>query len=161
RTRHVPGHTAGDHGNSHPGGPRMSIASPHDLQGLRRAGRTVGMVLQALRSQVRAGVTTAELDRRCARLLAELGGRSAPAQFYGLPGAICISVNDEAVHGVPRARTLLPGDLVKLDLVVEQDGYVADAAVSVAVAPVSPTVHALMRCARRALARALAVIRAG
>lgn len=139
----------------------MSIESARDLEGLRRAGRTVGVVLQQLRQQVRAGITTAELDRQCAALLTRAGARSAPQLFYRFPGTICISVNDEAVHGVPGGRTLGAGDLVKLDLVVEQDGYIADAAVSVGVPPVSPTVRGLMRCARRAFERALAVIQAG
>jgi methionyl aminopeptidase len=139
----------------------MSIESTHDLVALRRVGRTVAIVLQQLKAQVRPGVTTAELDRRCATLLAQRGARSAPAQEYGFPGSICISVNDEAVHGVPRDRIIRAGDLVKLDLVAEQDGYTADAALTVTVPPTTPTQRALAKCARRAFARACDVIRAG
>src|SRR3989442_6781649 len=113
----------------------MSIESPQDLAALQRVGRVVGTVLAQLRGQVRPGVTTAELDRTCAELLARYRARSAPSVFYGFPGAICISVNDEAVHGVPGSRVIAAGDVVKLDLVVQQDGYVADAAGIAAGAP--------------------------
>lgn len=129
--------------------------------GLRRAGRTVALVLAALREAVRPGVTTGELDALCSELLAKYGARSAPQLFYNFPGAMCISVNDEAVHGVPGPRVVQAGDLVKLDLVIEQDGYVADAAISVPVPPVAPETTRLARCARRALRRAMNHIRAG
>ncbi|MBI3782592.1 MAG: type I methionyl aminopeptidase [Deltaproteobacteria bacterium] len=139
----------------------MSVGGERDVIGLRRAGRTVAEVLAALRREVRPGVTTAELDRRCSELLAQRGARSAPQLFYGFPGAMCISVNDEAVHGVPGPRVVQPGDLVKLDLVIEQNGYVADAAVTVPVPPVSFEAQRLARCARRALRSAVNQIRAG
>jgi methionyl aminopeptidase len=139
----------------------MSIEHDDDLAGLRAAGRTVSAVLRALRDEVRPGVTTAALDEQCAALLARHGARSAPQLFYGFPGAMCISVNDEAVHGVPGSRVVEPGDLVKLDLVAEQNGYVADAAITVTVPPVSSQGHRLARCARRALHQALRTIRAG
>jgi len=139
----------------------MSIESSRDLIGLRRAGRTVAMVLRRLQAEVRPGVTTRAIDALCDRLLAERGARHAPRDHYGFPGAICVSVNDEAVHGVPGERVIRAGDLVKLDLVVEQDGYVADAAVTVVVSPASPQAERLAKCARRAFERALPEIRAG
>jgi methionyl aminopeptidase len=84
--------------------------------------------LDALEESVRAGVSTAELDRVAAGVFAAHGARSAPALVYGFPGTVLISVNDEVVHGVPGARRLLAGDLVKLDVTVEKDGFMADAA---------------------------------
>jgi len=139
----------------------MSIESERDLSALKRIGRIVGLILNELRAHVRPGVTTAELDQRCAELLAHYAARSAPRVEYGFPGNICISVNDEAVHGVPGARTVRAGDLVKLDLVAEKGGYVADAAITVAVPPVSPVQRQLVKCARRAFQRAADVIQAG
>ena len=65
--------------------------------------------------------------QRVERLIDRNDARSAPRVFYGFPGAICISLNDEAVHGIPGSRRIEPGDLVKLDLTVEKDGYIADA----------------------------------
>jgi methionyl aminopeptidase len=101
------------------------------------------------------------LDEIGARVLAEHGAESAPPKVYGFPGSLCISVNDEAIHGIPGDRLLRTGDLVKLDLVAEKDGFFADAAVTVAVGEVSPTATALMRCAEGAFHQAAKVARAG
>jgi methionyl aminopeptidase len=139
----------------------MSVRSPQDLAALRRVGATVAAVLHGLKAHVRPGVTTAALDERCARLLKAHGARSGPQLVYGFPGSLCISVNDEAVHGVPGDRAIRTGDLVKLDLVAEQDGYFADAAITVAVPPVSALHRRLVTSARRAFHRALDVITAG
>ena len=86
-------------------------------------------------AHVRPGITTAELDAIGARMLADQGARSAPSMVYGFPGAVCISINDEALHGIPGERVVAAGDLVKLDLVAEKDGYMADAAITVPVPP--------------------------
>jgi methionyl aminopeptidase len=139
----------------------MSIESEHDLRALRRVGRVVGLTLRSLEAQVRPGVTTAELDALCAVELEAHGARSAPRDVYGFPGSICISVNDEAVHGVPGKRVIRAGDLVKLDLVAEMDGYFADAAITVPVPPTPPRNRSLVRCARRALGRALRLASSG
>src|SRR3954469_3700818 len=86
-----------------------------------------------MRAAVRPGVTTAELDAVAASVFAAAGARSGPQLDYDFPGVTCISVNDEAVHGIPGARALRPGDLVKLDVTAELDGYYADACRTVAV----------------------------
>jgi len=128
---------------------------------MEEAGRIVGRILEELRLLVRPGVSTAELDLECARRLERHGARSAPRLFYGFPGAVCISVNDEAVHGIPGARVIRAGDLVKLDLTIEKNGYVADAAITVPVAPVSDLDRRLADCAESAFHRALPLLRAG
>jgi methionyl aminopeptidase len=110
---------------------------------------------------VRAGVTTAELDEIGARLLAENGAESAPPKVYGFPAAICISVNDEAIHGIPGVRRLETGDPVKLELVAEKDGFFADAAVTVRVGEVSATADGLVRCAESAFHEGAKAARAG
>ena len=111
----------------------MSIETEDELEGLRRAGHVVAVVLRELRRRVQAGVSTAELDRVAGRVFARHGARSAPKLVYGAPCEVFISVNDEAVHGVPGPRRLRRGDLVKLDVTAELDGFYADACVSVAV----------------------------
>src|SRR5687768_12156068 len=103
----------------------MSIGSDADWQGLREAGRVVRLVLDALEQAARPGVTTGTLDRIAAALFTAHGARSAPALIYGFPGSVLISVNDEVVHGIPGARRLRSGDVVKLDVTVEKDGYMA------------------------------------
>jgi methionyl aminopeptidase len=106
----------------------MSIETPAELRALREAGRITRQTLDALAAAVRAGVTTGGLDAIAAGIFKREGARSAPAIVYGFPGHVLISVNDEIVHGIPGPRILKDGDLVKLDVTVEKDGYVADAA---------------------------------
>lgn len=139
----------------------MSIQSATDWKGLRRAGRVARLTLDLLERHVRAGISTGELDRLAADLFARHGARSAPALVYGFPGTTLISVNDEIVHGIPGARTLQRGDLVKLDVTVEKNGYIADAARSVIVESASEAVMKLAACASDAFEAALDVARAG
>ena len=119
------------------------------------------MALDRTAAAVRAGVTTRELDQVGARVLAENGAEAAPPKVYGFPGALCISVNDEAIHGIPGDRVIRAGDLVKLDLVAEKDGYFADAAVTVTAGEAGALQAALIRCAETAFALACKVARAG
>ncbi len=139
----------------------MSITGPEELEALRAAGAVVRRVLEAMKRQVRPGVTTAELDAIGAEVIAENGAHSAPATVYGFPGSNCISLNDEAVHGIPGSRSLQEGDLLKLDVTVEKDGFMADAAETIAVGVVTPEAQRLVACARRAFEKAMLVARAG
>jgi methionyl aminopeptidase len=139
----------------------VSITTPEELERLRAAGAVVQRVLQEMKQNVRPGVTTAELDALGDKVMRDGGARSAPALVYQFPGSSCISLNDEAVHGIPRDRALQEGDLVKLDVTVEKDGFMADAAVTVPVGAVSREKQRLMACAERAFAKAMLVARAG
>jgi methionyl aminopeptidase len=139
----------------------MSIESPADWRGLRAASDVARAALDALEHAVCPGVTTAELDAIASEVLAAEGARSAPALVYGFPGTVLISVNDEIVHGVPGERTIQRGDLVKLDVTVEKEDYVADAARTVVVEPASKTAHRLAACVEAAFHAALRVARAG
>lgn len=139
----------------------MSIRSHAELEKLRAIGRIVRLALDAAAAAVHPGVTTRELDEIGARVLAAHGAESAPPKVYGFPGALCISVNDEAIHGIPGDRVIGSGDLVKLDLVAEKDGYFADAAVTVSVGEPGATGAALVRCAESAFHQATRVARAG
>jgi methionyl aminopeptidase len=139
----------------------MCISSPEELEGLRAAGRVVQRMIEAMKRQVRPGVTTAELDEIGARVMRQHGARSAPLLVYGFPGTSCISVNEEAVHGVPSGRALREGDLVKLDVTVEKDGFMADAAETIAVGHAPQESLRLIACAERAFAKAVSIARAG
>lgn len=139
----------------------MSIESPSDLAALRHIGQIVGEILQLLRAAVRPGISTAKLDALAGEELDKRGAESSPKLVYEFPGEMCISVNDEVVHGVPGSRRLEDGDIVKLDLTAQKDGYVADACISVAVGEVSGRAQKLMACAERAFRQALTVARAG
>jgi methionyl aminopeptidase len=139
----------------------VSVGSRKDVQALLAAGRAVAEALARMRALVRPGATTAELDRAAAEVFARHGARSAPQLAYDFPGVTCISVNDEAVHGIPGSRRIAPGDLVKLDVTAELRGYMADAAVTVPVAPVAPEDAELCAAADAGLAAGIAAARAG
>jgi methionyl aminopeptidase len=139
----------------------MSIESDADWEGLRAAARIARDTLDLLERAVRPGVTTRQLDALAAERFAISGARSAPAMVYGFPGTVLLSVNEEIVHGVPGERILAGGDLVKLDVTVEKDGYVVDAARSVVIAPAGDTARRLVACAEAAFRAALEVARAG
>jgi methionyl aminopeptidase len=139
----------------------MSIESEQDLQALLRIGKIVGLTLQEMQNSVRPGMTTGELDQIGAAFLKSHGARSAPPMVYGFPGTACISLNDEAAHGIPGDRVIKEGDLVKIDVTAELDGYYADAAVTVAVPPVSPLKSRLVSCAKAALDKGILAAQAG
>jgi methionyl aminopeptidase len=139
----------------------MSIQSQADWTGLRGAARVARLTLEALQALVAPGVSTGELDRVAAGIFERHGARSAPADVYGFPGTVLISVNDEIVHGIPGTRRIAAGDLVKLDVTVAKDGYIADAARTVIAGTGSETARRLMRCAEASYASALTVARAG
>ncbi len=139
----------------------MSIETPEELAALRAAGRVVAEAIRAMRTRVRPGVTTRELDEIAAGVFAGAGARPGPQLDYGFPGTTCISVNDEAVHGIPGKRRLRDGDLVKLDVTAELRGYYADACVSVTVGNASDATRKLAAASREALNCALETARAG
>ena len=127
----------------------MSIETPEELQGLRAAGKVVSLMLDSMNRAVEVGVTTAELDEVGASVMRQHSGRSAPSLVYRFPGVSCISVNEEAVHGIPGPRKLREGDLVKLDVTIEKDGFIADAAVTVWVGNTSEEKKRLVLCPAR------------
>jgi methionyl aminopeptidase len=140
----------------------MSIEGPDDLLGLKRAGRAVAEARDAMLAEVRAGVSTAELDEVGRDVLARHGARSAPQLAYGFPGFTCISVNADVAHGIPaRAKVLREGDLVNVDVSAELDGYWADTGASAPVGRVSARLAELLRATRIAQSEAMHEARAG
>jgi methionyl aminopeptidase len=140
---------------------RVSIDHPDELAALKAAGRVVAETLRELARRVRPGVTTGELDRVAAGVFARHGARSGPQLDYDFPGAICISVDDECVHGIPGPRRLREGQLVKLDVTAELDGYYADACRTVLVGRGRGREQRLAAAAQSALRRGLDAAPAG
>ena len=128
---------------------------------MQRVGRVVALVLDEMQGSVQEGMSTAALDRVASAALTRYGARSAPQREYGFPGCTCISINDEIVHGVPADRRLRAGDVVKIDVMADLGGYVADAARTVFVGAVTAEAVRLRASAVSALSNALAVARAG
>jgi methionyl aminopeptidase len=139
----------------------MSVSTPEELAALKAVGRVVARTLRELRARVRPGVSTAELDAHAAHVFAAHGARSGPQLDYDFPGAICISIGDEAVHGIPGPRRLRAGELVKLDVTAELDGFYADACRTVAVGTARPGALKLTATAESALKRGMAAATAG
>jgi methionyl aminopeptidase len=110
---------------------------------------------------IEPGMTTAQLDDLGRTLLDRHGARSAPQVMYKFPGATCISVNEEAAHGVPGPRVIRPGDVVNVDVSAELDGYFADTGGTRVVPPSTPTKDRLCHATRLALQEAVAEARAG
>ena len=139
----------------------MTVENEEDLAGLKKIGRIIALTLQEMRERVRAGMTTAELDDIGGRYLKRYAARSAPFLTYGFPGTTCISLNNEAAHGVPGNRVIREGDLVNIDVSAELDGYYADASTTVLVPPIEPLKQKLCDCTRAARRKAIASARAG
>jgi methionyl aminopeptidase len=130
----------------------VSLKSAREIEIMREAGRIVGNVLQELRETVRPGITTKELDRIARDGILRQGAEPAFPHINDFPGSLCISVNEEVVHGIPGPRKLRSGDLVKMDAGAIYKGYHGDAAVTVGVGEVSPDAQRLMEVTERSLA---------
>jgi methionyl aminopeptidase len=137
------------------------IKSEDEIAMMRQAGRIVGEVLQMLVDRLRPGLVTRELDEI---VRAEFKKRKVIPAFLGYqgyPAAVCVSINDEIVHGIPGDREIMDGDIVSIDLGCIRKGFVADAAVTAGVGNISPEAQRLIEVTREALNRAIAAARAG
>jgi len=139
---------------------RVSIDSPDELAAMRAAGRVVAEAIREMARRVRPGVSTGELDDVAAQVFARHGARSGPQLDYDFPGTTCLSVDDEAVHGIPGPRRLREGQLIKLDVTAELDGFYADACRTVPVGRVRPREQRLMAASQSALKRGLQAAKA-
>ncbi|HEX8591285.1 MAG TPA: type I methionyl aminopeptidase [Candidatus Paceibacterota bacterium] len=145
----------------------MIVQSDQERAGIIEAGRRLGAVLGALEQEVRPGITTGYLDEVAERLIREKGdepafkGYTPEGARYPFPAALCISVNDEIVHGIPGDRMLKEGDIVSLDLGLIHDGLFADSAVTVPVGTTDKTSYALMNATRVSLERGIEAARPG
>lgn len=139
----------------------MSIQNENDLQALRKIGKIVARCLQYMGSKLEPGITTLEIDQLGQAFLEKHGAQSAPKLVYNFPGSTCISVNEEAAHGVPGAKVLRAGDLVNIDVSAELNGYFADTGGSFIIPPESNLKRNLCLATKRALEMALRSAQAG
>jgi methionyl aminopeptidase len=140
----------------------VTIDNDEDLDGVSRTAAVVREARDTMVACVTPGITTGELDAVGRDVFRRHGARSAPRVTYRFPGTTCISINDEAAHGVPSlSRHLDPGDLVNLDVSAELGGYFADTGISVAVGMVTPLAARLLEATREAQADAMDAARPG
>ncbi len=125
--------------------------SPAEIERMRGANVLVADVLVALRERVQPGVTTAELDAFAEGQIRQAGGMPAFKGYHGFPATLCISVNDEVIHGIPGPRALEPGDVASIDLGVVLDGFYGDAAITVPVGAITDDAADLLRVTEEAL----------
>ncbi len=122
-----------------------NLKTPYEIGIMRRAGIALARVTSELRAACQAGVRTEEIDKLADARIREAGARPGFLGYHGFPKSICISINDEAVHGIPGNRRINDGDLVSLDLGLVLDGFWADMGVTVPVGNVSPAAKKLVR----------------
>lgn len=141
----------------------VRIHTPDEIEGIRIATRKAGWVRDTLAAQIRPGLSTYDIDDMGARLIAETGGTPAFHGYRGFPGRICVSVNDEVVHGIGgRDRVVQVGDLVSVDIGVTYDGFIGDTAVSVFVgAPADIQGARLLKAATEGLDAGIKAARCG
>ncbi len=133
----------------------IPIKNESEIEMMRAAGRSARAVLERLATMVRPGITTLEINAAAAEFMGEEKCKSAFLGYRGFPGQVCISINDEVVHGIGGARRLQLGDIVKLDVGVNKGGWIGDTAMTVGVGPVSPVATKLLEATQSALSAAL------
>ena len=137
------------------------IKSPQEIAIMRQAGRILAIVLQRLIREVRPGTKTQKLDEICAQELAGYGAKPSFKGYRGFPANLCVSVNDEVVHGIPGERVLQEGDIVSIDVGAIFSGFQSDAAVTLGVGRISPQAKHLLEVTQGALTAGVAAARSG
>jgi len=140
----------------------IEIKTPAEIVSIRKASRVVAEVLLQLKSRVKPGVSTLDLDRFAEKSVRDLGAVPAFLGYRGYPATLCVSINEEIVHGIPSPKRFVKeGDIVSLDLGAVCDGFYGDAALTVAAGEISGGAKRLMDVTRRSLEEALLKVRAG
>jgi methionyl aminopeptidase len=133
----------------------IHLKSPQEVEIMREAGRVVAVTIEELKRAAQPGMTTKELDRVAAQTFKKYGAKSTALGYFGFPGHICISVNEEVVHGIPGSRVLREGDLVKVDVAAKYRGYAGDATISFGIGRLRPEIERLVEVTEAAMHRGI------
>jgi methionyl aminopeptidase len=139
----------------------IAVRKPKEIDKLRRAGAVVGQTLEYLKSVVKAGMTLKEVDALGEEFLRGLGAEPSFKGLYGFPNAVCTSVNEIVIHGIPTDYTLKSGDILGIDVGSKIDGYFGDAAITMPIGEISPQDKKLIECSKEALFNAIDSIKVG
>jgi methionyl aminopeptidase len=140
----------------------ITIKTPAERQKMREAGRAAAQVLEMIAPQVKAGVSTEELDRICHRYIVEdLGCVPAPLNYKGFPKSICTSVNQVVCHGIPSAKVLKRGDIINIDITVIKDGWHGDTSQTFYIGEPTVLARRLVETTREAMVAGIRCIRPG
>lgn len=138
------------------------IKSGQEIELMRRAGKVCGDILKELGNIIKPGISTMEIDRFVEKTVKANGMKASEKGYCGYPASVCVSINEEVVHGIPsKKRILREGDIVSVDLVVEYKGYMADAARTYAVGEISPEARHLIETAEKAFFNGIAFAKEG
>ena len=139
----------------------IPIKNDREIDKMRTSCRTASVVLDRVSALIRPGITTGEVDRAASEFMRELGCKSAFLGYRGFPGHVCISVNEEVVHGIGGGRKIQYGDIVKLDIGVIKDGWVGDTATTVPVGIIDDKMQRLLRVTEDTLELAITYAQSG
>jgi methionyl aminopeptidase len=139
----------------------IRLKNQAQLAKIRESCRLLSLLFADLTPRVKPGVRTDELDEAARSFIFAHGGKPAFLGFEGYPASLCVSVNEEVIHGIPGKRKLMEGDIVGLDCGIDLDGGFSDAAITLPVGAVSEDAARLMRVTRECLDRALAAVKPG
>lgn len=139
----------------------ITIKSKEEIELMRKAGYLVSLTHQYLKPLIKPGITTKELDLRAEKFIKEHGGIPTCKGYEGFPATLCVSVNDEVVHGIPGKRKLRNGDIVTIDMVIGYHGYQGDAAWTYAVGDISEDKKYLMKHTEKALYEGIKQVKPG
>jgi len=139
----------------------IPIKLPHEIEKMRRAGESAAEILNELATRIAPGVTTGEIDHAASQLMSEAGVRSAFLGYRKFPGHVCISLNEEVIHGIGGPRRIAYGDVVKMDVGIVRDGWIGDTAMSVPVGIIDPETERLLTVTEEILQGAVALARPG
>jgi methionyl aminopeptidase len=140
---------------------RIQYKTPQQVLAMRRAGLVVGRTLQLLAEAAEPGMTTSDLDALAEKHIRAEGATPSFLGYHGFPATLCVSVNDEVVHGIPGPRVLAPGDVVSIDCGAIVDGWHGDAALTVVLEPADPADEELARVTEDCMWRGIAALAAG
>jgi methionyl aminopeptidase len=139
----------------------IALRKNDEIAALREANRIVGATLELLASHTKPGVTLKELDAIGEEYIRSQGASPSFKGLYGFPNAVCTSVNNVIIHGIPTDYTLQEGDIIGFDVGTKKGGYFGDAAISIGVGKISSDDEALIACAKDALYFAIDIIKDG
>lgn len=139
----------------------IQIKTPEEIEKMRAASQICAKMLMAIGDQIKAGITTDEIDAICQTFIEENGGRAACIGYNGYPKAICASVNNVVCHGIPGPKKLKDGDIVNIDVVVEKDGYFGDTSKMYFVGKPSPAAQRLVRITQEAMIIGIKMVKPG
>ncbi|MCZ6634814.1 MAG: type I methionyl aminopeptidase [bacterium] len=139
----------------------IALRTEKELDLMEAASRIVGLVHRTIKPLVRAGVTTAELDRVAEEVIRSHGAEPAFKGYHGYPATICISINEQVVHGIPGNRVLEPGDIVSIDIGAKLAGYYGDQAITRTVGKISEAEEKLLKVTRESLFKGIEAARPG